>query len=244
MQKTKLAAGALFHESLAEKWQDGYERRTFRRRLEFIEMRLKGLVEPGAFWLDVGCGSGILTRSLRLMGAVGYGIDGSPAMIEMANRLHRSVVADSFTFQVTPTVECLSWPSATFDGVLCSSVLEYLERPSDALVEFARVLRPSGRLFLTAARTGSVLRGVQSVLRRAGAVVGRDVCSYLSVSINTYSERQLRFAMEQAGLRIDAIESFDPILPVWAGRTLPSSLICVTATRLASQGYSDVKSGA
>jgi SAM-dependent methyltransferase len=41
-------------------------------------------------------------------------------------------------------------PDASFDVVLCSEVLEHLPDPLKALDEFARLLKPSGRLILTA----------------------------------------------------------------------------------------------
>lgn len=41
-------------------------------------------------------------------------------------------------------------PSSTFDVVLCSEVLEHLPDPVKALAEFSRLLKPGGKLILTA----------------------------------------------------------------------------------------------
>lgn len=38
----------------------------------------------------------------------------------------------------------------SFDAVLCSEVLEHVQRPIDAIRELSRVIRPAGRMFLTA----------------------------------------------------------------------------------------------
>jgi SAM-dependent methyltransferase len=41
-------------------------------------------------------------------------------------------------------------PDASFDAILCSEVLEHVPEPTHALDEFARLLRPGGKLILTA----------------------------------------------------------------------------------------------
>jgi len=41
-------------------------------------------------------------------------------------------------------------PDANFDAVLCSEVLEHVPEPTHALDEFARILKPGGKLILTA----------------------------------------------------------------------------------------------
>jgi len=41
-------------------------------------------------------------------------------------------------------------PDATFDAVICTEVLEHVPHPIEALAEMARILKPGGRLLLTA----------------------------------------------------------------------------------------------
>lgn len=41
-------------------------------------------------------------------------------------------------------------PGASFDAILCSEVLEHVPEPTHALDEFGRLLKPGGRLILTA----------------------------------------------------------------------------------------------
>lgn len=41
-------------------------------------------------------------------------------------------------------------PDGSFDAILCSEVLEHVPEPTHALDEFARLLKPGGRLILTA----------------------------------------------------------------------------------------------
>lgn len=46
-------------------------------------------------------------------------------------------------------VECLSFPDAVFDVVLCSDVLEHVFRPSHAVRELYRVVKPGGKVLLS-----------------------------------------------------------------------------------------------
>ncbi len=46
--------------------------------------------------------------------------------------------------------QALPFRAGAFDTVLCSQVLEHLPEPGDAVAEMARVLKPGGRLILTA----------------------------------------------------------------------------------------------
>src|SRR5579885_257954 len=40
-------------------------------------------------------------------------------------------------------------PSGTFDYILCTQVLEHLNKPHKAFLEFDRILKPGGKVFLT-----------------------------------------------------------------------------------------------
>lgn len=48
------------------------------------------------------------------------------------------------------TLDQLPFAAASFDAVLSTQTLEHLSRPQESVTEFFRVLRPGGRLFLTA----------------------------------------------------------------------------------------------
>jgi 2-polyprenyl-3-methyl-5-hydroxy-6-metoxy-1,4-benzoquinol methylase len=54
-----------------------------------------------------------------------FGVDASTAMIGQARTLWPSW-ADRLTFDTVETIERLPFEEGRFDGVLCSSVLEYL----------------------------------------------------------------------------------------------------------------------
>ncbi|WP_433292915.1 class I SAM-dependent methyltransferase [Pseudonocardia sp. CA-142604] len=92
--------------------------------------------------LDAGCGSGPLFAALRDRGAIVTGIDSSAGMVELARR---RLGADA-DLRVADLADPLPFPDGTFDDVIASLVLHYLEDWGPTLAELRRVLTPGGRL--------------------------------------------------------------------------------------------------
>ncbi len=61
-----------------------------------------------------------------------------------------SLHGDAADFDVVAPAEAIPLDDASFDAVLNTQVLEHLPEPSLALTEFFRLLKPGGKLFLTA----------------------------------------------------------------------------------------------
>ncbi|MGQ5262081.1 class I SAM-dependent DNA methyltransferase [Micromonospora sp. ZYX-F-536] len=93
---------------------------------------------------DVGCGPGRLTGYLHGLGLDAFGVDLSPAMIEMARRDHPSL-----RFEVGSMTR-LDLPDGCLTGLLAWFSLIHV--PDDevprVLSEFRRVLRPGGVVLL------------------------------------------------------------------------------------------------
>lgn len=102
--------------------------------------------KPSDRVLDVGCGTGALLHALSTScpGMQLVGVDASPAMLAIARRR----LGPSLELQVG-WAESLPYPSESFDIVVSSSVFHYLREPALALQEWARVLRPGGRIVIT-----------------------------------------------------------------------------------------------
>ncbi|MFB9834458.1 class I SAM-dependent methyltransferase [Actinoallomurus acaciae] len=92
--------------------------------------------------LDAGCGSGPLSAALRDRGAVVTGIDASAGMLALARRR----LGDDAALHVADLRDPLPFDDGTFDDVVASLVLHYLEDWGPTLAELRRVLRPGGRL--------------------------------------------------------------------------------------------------
>lgn len=108
-------------------------------------------ISTGEAILDVGCGTGELTRRAReRTGAQGraIGIDPAPEMIQVARR-NAATARLEIDFRVG-VVEALPFPDATFDVVLSSLMMHHLqgELKQAALTEIYRALKPRGRLVI------------------------------------------------------------------------------------------------
>jgi SAM-dependent methyltransferase len=95
--------------------------------------------------LDAGCGSGPLSAALRDRGAVVTGFDKSAGMLELARRR----LGNGADLRVADLGGPLPFPDGSFDDVVASLVLHYLEDWGPALTELRRVLKPGGRLLVS-----------------------------------------------------------------------------------------------
>lgn len=128
------------YDSFAEAYATENESSLFNAWYERPEiLRLAGDV-AGARVLDAGCGSGPLAAALQGRGARVTGLDASAAMVELARR---RLGADA-DLHVADLREPLPFDDGTFDLVVASLVLHYLEDWAGPLAQMRRVLRPGG----------------------------------------------------------------------------------------------------
>jgi SAM-dependent methyltransferase len=107
--------------------------------------RLAGILQPGLTVLDVGCGTGAITRGIaEAVAPNGHavGIDVNARLIDEARRTHGAIPGLSFELCA---VQWLSFQDR-FDVVTAARVLQWLANPLEALRSMAAALKPGGRM--------------------------------------------------------------------------------------------------
>jgi len=171
----------------------GLDRGWRRRAVEALGPR------SGLRYLDVGCGTGEMTRALlrQAPGARVIGIDPVEAMLALAvGKARKAGRADAVEF-VAADAEALPFPQGAFAGVVSAFCIRNIADRRQALREMRRVLVPGGRLVVLEASvpTSRALRlGHRLYTRRVlpllgGLVAGsRGAYRYLAESIEAFPE--------------------------------------------------------
>jgi demethylmenaquinone methyltransferase/2-methoxy-6-polyprenyl-1,4-benzoquinol methylase len=153
----------------------GMDTRWRRRTVEALGL------EAGSLVLDVACGTGDLCRELERNGLRAIGTDFSAGMLGAARTEAPLVQGDALALPVR---------DGSIDGVTCGFALRNVADLSLMLREFARVLRPGGRLSVlevSEPRSAPLRYGHRLYFHRVVPIIGgllsnRDAYRYLPAS--------------------------------------------------------------
>ena len=115
------------------------------RRLENDYATLIPILKPGLRVLDVGCGTGAISKGIaERVGPDGHviGVDNTEKFIISGKQTYQDVdnleliYADIFQFQ----------PQERFDLIVSARVLQWLSNPVEALKRFKNLLKPGGQV--------------------------------------------------------------------------------------------------
>ena len=104
--------------------------------------------KPGETILDIGCGNARDIIPILRAGARIVGVDLSEGMIHHA-RLDLAAAGHRDVDLAVGDATLLKYPSASFDKILCSEVIEHVPDADAAVAEMSRVLKPGGTLVIS-----------------------------------------------------------------------------------------------
>ena len=167
-------------------------------------------VGPGSRVLDVGCGSGAVTRDVarrvRPMGRV-VGLDPSPAFLTIARELiEREGLFGSVELRLGDA-RVLPFSDPEFDVALAITTLAHTPGAERAIPELVRVVRPSGRVgIFDLDGDGVILAHPDRLLTRRIVAASSD-----HLLVNGWLARRLPALLAEAGLQAIGVRAFTPV---------------------------------
>lgn len=157
-------------------------------------------VRPGDAVLDVACGTGDLTLLFARTGAGRVvGLDFTPEMLDLARAKGARVAPSGAPEFIRGDAQNLPFDDGSFDIVSIAFGIRNVQRTERAVEEFARVLRPGGRLvILEFGRPGiAPIRWLNDfycgwIMPRTATLISRDrsgAYRYLPRSIGSFMHR-------------------------------------------------------
>ncbi len=231
MEALRPSSAIAYHSQLSNTWERRYRKRSFRARQIVLAECMAGR-DIGGKWLDAGCATGTLSRWLAAKGCAVLGVDASREMIEQAIALPANREARHLQFQ-RGSISQLPLGARSLEGILCSSVLEYVADPELCLAEFSRVLKPSGLLLISVPNRNSCIRKIQRFYHRAGAAIGLSWAEFMEYSLHHYSVKEFEKVLAIHGFAVEKILPFGSGLPRAAQRNgRVGSLLMFVASKI------------
>lgn len=167
-------------------------------------------IQAGEHVLDVGCGSGVVTREIaRRVGPRGraIGIDQSPQFLVVARELaHAAGLGGQVEFREGSALH-LPFPDGAFDVAIAVTVLSHTPGGEDAIAEMARVVRRGGRVGVFDLDTdmSTVTHPDRALTRRIVAAASDGT------AVNGWVGRRLPLLFVAAGLEDVRVRGFFPL---------------------------------
>jgi arsenite methyltransferase len=137
-------ASSEYFDNVASQW-DSIRKGYFTEAVRLAAIQ-KAYLRPDMAVADVGAGTGFMSAGLAPLVKKVYVLDGSPAMLAVAQQNLSNF--DNLVFQEAEG-DSLPLPDESLDAVFANMYLHHIPDPLPAIQEMARLLKPGGRLVIT-----------------------------------------------------------------------------------------------
>lgn len=159
--------------------------------------------------LDVGCGTGVVARTIARRPAFkGHvtGIDLSPSLIHAAQRLGQTEgLAAKIDFRAGDS-QSLKLPDAAFDAVIAHTLISHVDDPQAVIEELARVVKPGGMIGIFDGDYASITFGTDDPAR------GRAMDEAIIAAIVTNPRVMREMPQRLRDAKVDLVSSWSYVL--------------------------------
>jgi len=173
---------------------------------------------------------------MATLGASVTAVDGAAEMIAAAQRLGGG--GGVLVYRTCGDLARLPEEDESFDGVLCSSLLEYLDEPGQVLTEFWRVTKAGGTLIVTLPNRRALVRKAERLLFGLTSAFRRSYPPYLAHVKVEWDRREAIALLGNAGYEARSVTPGGlGYAPSWLGhQTFWGPLLFISAIRLPARG--------
>ncbi|MCC6587587.1 MAG: methyltransferase domain-containing protein [Bryobacterales bacterium] len=169
------------------------------------------MLPRGAQLLDYGCGTGDISFALGDFGYRVLGVDRASKMIEAAQIRSQRQDVRFERVRCSDDEVASQFGRNRFDGVVLSSVLEYVQVPAVLLRQLNEVCRDGAWLFATAPNTRHPCRWAEALVARVDRRIHPDGSrlspyrEYLRVSTTRYGLMKWCSVLRESGWHVEQI---------------------------------------
>lgn len=182
----------------------------FRRSVEVVERFCADVAQPGQLWVDIGCGTGVLTTILSRQGLCVFGVDHDRPMVTFARTCQRDHGIDRILPFLSGQAEYLPFRNSSIDGVVAVSLTGCLPCLDGFLHDVHRVLRCNGYAILTFMNEASVLVRASDLLRQVVAKARSRTAPFSY----RHPEKKVLEALSRSCYHIRAIHHYNYCVPI------------------------------
>ena len=179
-------------------WETSAGKKRWERRVQMLTSH----ITPEMLLLEVGCGSGYLTKVLQNLKATMIANDISLTLLKLAKE---NITENNIKF-LSGNACNLGLRNSTLDSIIGSSVLHHLEI-NQALKEFYRVLKPGGSIYFTEPNMMNPQIAIQKNVPLIKKMAGD------SPDETAFSRWQLKKNLKMCGFKNIEIKTFDFLHP-------------------------------